>query len=69
MRSTVILREDLLDEARRLTGIARKTDLIHAGLESLIRREAGKRLIALGGAFPKAAAAPRRRTAPRKAKG
>ena len=44
-----------------MTGIGRKTDLVHAGLELLIQREAGRRLIALGGTLSKVKAAPRRR--------
>lgn len=60
-RTTVNIREDLLKRARAATGIKRKTDLIHAGLEALIRREAGRRLAALGGSMPLAKASPRRR--------
>ena len=61
MRTTLNLDRDLLERARELTGIKRKTDLLHADLESLIQREAGRRLIALGGSMPDAKAAPRRR--------
>ncbi len=49
MRTTLILRDDLVRKASELTGIAEKTALVHAGLEALIAREAARRLAALGG--------------------
>ena len=65
MRTTLILKDDLLEKARQATGIREKTALVHAGLEALIQREAGRRLIALGGTMPGLKAVPRRRTAAR----
>jgi len=62
MRTTLILDDALLERARRLTGIAEKTALVHAGLEALIARAAARRLAALGGTMPRARAAPRRRS-------
>jgi Arc/MetJ family transcription regulator len=61
MRSTLNIDESLVEEARRLTGIKEKTALVKAGLEALIAREVGRRLIALGGTQPDFEAAPRRR--------
>jgi Arc/MetJ family transcription regulator len=61
MRTTLILDEKLLDEAKQLTGIQEKTALVRAGLEALIAREAGKRLAALAGAEPQLRPIPRRR--------
>jgi hypothetical protein len=61
MRTTLIIDDRLLERARTLTGIKEKTALMHAGLEALIAREAGKRLAALGGTQPKLADIPRRR--------
>jgi Arc/MetJ family transcription regulator len=61
MRTTLIIDVDLLERARKLTGIKEKTALVRAGLEALIAREAGKRLAALGGTQPKLASVPRRR--------
>jgi Arc/MetJ family transcription regulator len=61
MRSTLNIDEHLVEEARRLTGIKEKTALVKAGLEALIAREVGRRLIALGGTQPDFKAAPRRR--------
>lgn len=49
MRTTLIIDDTLLDRARELSGIKEKTALVHAGLEALIAREAGRRLAALGG--------------------
>src|ERR1043165_9860930 len=47
-RTTLNLRKDLLDRARRLSGIKKKTDLVHAGLQALIAREALRRLASVG---------------------
>ena len=59
----MIIDAGLLERARELTGIQEKTALVRAGLEALIAREAGKRLAALGGANPRMARIPRRRSA------
>jgi Arc/MetJ family transcription regulator len=64
MRTTLILRDDLLDEARRITGIREKTALVHRGLEELIARESARTLARLGGVSPKLPAVPRRRSRP-----
>jgi Arc/MetJ family transcription regulator len=66
MRTTMILNETLIDEARRLTGLTEKTAIVHAGLEALIARESARRLAELGGTMPDAAAGRRRRSAPRR---
>jgi len=63
MRTTLVIDENLLQRARKLTGIQEKTALVRAGLEARIAREAGKRLAALGGTQPKMANTPRRRFA------
>lgn len=63
MRTTIDLREDLLEEARELTGIHEKTALLHAGLQLLVERENARRLIALGGTMPDLKPIPRRRAA------
>ena len=54
------MNDQLLNRARELTGILEKTALVHAGLEALIAREAGKRLAALGGSEPGLRSVPRR---------
>ena len=62
-RTTINLDDELVREARRLTGIQEKTALIHAALRELIAREAARRLAALGGTMPKFEAGRRRRSA------
>lgn len=61
MRTTLILDEGLVQEARRLTGLREKTAIVRAGLEALIARESARRLAALGGTEPGIRHAPRRR--------
>lgn len=63
MRSTINLDDDLLEKARALTGTKETAALVRQALETLVRVETGKRLIALGGTMPDAEAAPRRRSA------
>jgi len=63
MRTTLNIDDDLLREARRLSGIAEKTALVHAGLEALVARESARRLAALGGSEPRLRDLPRRRPA------
>lgn len=60
MRTTVTLDDELVTRAIELTGITEKAALVRAGLEALVRIEAGRRLAALGGTEPRAEAAPRR---------
>ena len=52
---------DLLDEARRLTGIDGRTALVREGLRALIERESARRLARLGGSAPDLHSIPRRR--------
>jgi hypothetical protein len=52
MRTTLILDPQLVERANQLTGIQENAALVHAGLEALIAREAGKRLAALGRTQP-----------------
>ena len=49
MRTTLILDDELVLTAQRLSGIEGKTAVVHAGLEALIAREQARRLAALGG--------------------
>ncbi|MFJ6328424.1 MULTISPECIES: type II toxin-antitoxin system VapB family antitoxin [unclassified Rhizobium] len=63
MRSTINLDDALLEKARILTGTKETTALLRQALETLVRVETGRRLIALGGTMPDAEAAPRRRSA------
>ena len=49
MRTTLNLDDELVERARKLTGIEGKTALLHAGLEALVERASARRLAALGG--------------------
>jgi Arc/MetJ family transcription regulator len=62
MRTTLALDDELLAEARELTGLKEKSGLIREALKALIERESARRLARLGGSEPDIEAAPRRRT-------
>jgi Arc/MetJ family transcription regulator len=62
MRTTLNIDDQLLEKARRLTGIDEKTALVRAGLEALVQREAARRLAELGGTEPNLRPIPRRRS-------
>ena len=61
MRTTVNLDDELLDQARRITGVEGRTVLIHEGLRALIERESARRLARLGGSEKRLRPIPRRR--------
>jgi hypothetical protein len=61
MRTTLNLRDDLVEAARSATGIVEKTALVHEGLQALVDRERARRLAALGGSQPGLVVPPRRR--------
>ena len=61
MRTTVDLDEELVKLALEATKLPTKTALIEEGLRSLLRREAGRQWIALGGTDPRAKGPRRRR--------
>ena len=52
MRATVALDDELLRVAQEYTGLEERTALLRAALKALIEREAGRRLMALGGTMP-----------------
>jgi Arc/MetJ family transcription regulator len=60
MRTSLALDDELVAEARELTGITEKSDLVHEALKALIERESARRLARLGGKEPQLIA-PRRR--------
>jgi Arc/MetJ family transcription regulator len=60
-RTTVTLDEKKLDEAMKITGISRASDVIDEGLSALINASSARRLAALCGSDPSAFAAPRNR--------
>jgi Arc/MetJ family transcription regulator len=61
VRTTINLDDELLEEARRITGMEGRTALIHEGLRALIERESARRLARLGGSEARLRQAPRRR--------
>jgi Arc/MetJ family transcription regulator len=65
MRTTLVLDDDLLAEAQRLTGMKEKTLLVREGLTALIERESARRLARLGGTERALTSIPRRRSADR----
>jgi Arc/MetJ family transcription regulator len=62
MRTTLDLKEELVEQARQMTGIREKTALVHAGLAALIERAAARRLESLGGTMPRLKSIRRRRS-------
>jgi Arc/MetJ family transcription regulator len=61
MRTTLIIDDELLQRARRLTGVEEKTALVRLGLETLIALESARRLARLGGSERKLEPIRRRR--------
>jgi|APCry1669188910_1035180.scaffolds.fasta_scaffold178829_1 Arc/MetJ family transcription regulator len=61
MRTTLVIADDLVADAREASGLERISDLVREGLRALIAKEARVRLAAMGGSDPKAEAAPRQR--------
>ncbi|MDX9714116.1 MAG: type II toxin-antitoxin system VapB family antitoxin [Dissulfurispiraceae bacterium] len=62
MRTTLIIDDELLKKASKLTGIKEKTSIVRLGLEALIARESARRLALLGGTQKKLEDIPRRRS-------
>lgn len=61
MRTTLALDDDLLAEARDLTGLSEKSALVREALKALIQRESARRLARLGGSQPDLEVPARRR--------
>lgn len=64
MRTTLNIDDQLLNEARRITGVTEKAALVREGLRALIERESARRLARLGGSEPQLEPTPRRRSEP-----
>jgi hypothetical protein len=62
MRTTLNLDDELVRRASELTGSTERATLVRLGLEALITQESSRRLAALGGSDPQAAASPRQRS-------
>jgi Arc/MetJ family transcription regulator len=63
MRTTITIDDQLLEDARRLSGIEERAALIRAALTALIERESARRLAALAGTEKQLRPVPRRRSA------
>jgi Arc/MetJ family transcription regulator len=61
MRTTLNLKDELIEKAMQLANIKNKTEIIHLALKSLIAEYSRERLIALGGSDKKLSQTPRRR--------
>ena len=61
MRTTLNIKDEILQEASRLTGIKEKTALVQMGLETLIAKESARRLARLGGTEKSLKVPPRKR--------
>lgn len=64
METNVTVDEDLLAEARRLTGLKERADILREALTALIERESARRLAGLGGSEPHLTVPPRRQPDP-----
>ena len=62
MRTTLNIDDELLQQARNLSGVQEKTALVREGLKALIERESARRLARLGGTEPQLEIIPRRRS-------
>jgi Arc/MetJ family transcription regulator len=61
MRTTIVLDDALLADAKEFTGIEETSTLVRLALKKLVEAEAARRLARLGGTDPDATLAPRRR--------
>ncbi|MBN2719240.1 MAG: type II toxin-antitoxin system VapB family antitoxin [Deltaproteobacteria bacterium] len=61
MRTTLHINDELLEEARALTGLQTKTEIVEAGLKALVQAASAQRLSMLAGSVKDASAPYRRR--------
>jgi Arc/MetJ family transcription regulator len=61
MKITIIVDDELVEKARKITGLDEVSVIVHDALTALIQREAARRLAALGGSQPNLKIPPRRR--------
>jgi Arc/MetJ family transcription regulator len=61
MRTRLLLDDDLVGRARELTGIAKASALVNAGLRALIERESARRQPRAGTIAPTQPSPPQRR--------
>jgi Arc/MetJ family transcription regulator len=60
MRTTIILDDSLVAQAKEMSGTKRISDLVRKGLTALIAEEARNRLVSFGGTDPESSVPPRR---------
>ncbi len=60
LRTTLNIDDELIQQAKSLTGFNEKTTLVREGLKALIERESARRLSKLGGSQPQIESVPRR---------
>lgn len=65
VRTTLNIDDEILSEARRVTGLVEKTALVKAGWLAIIERESARRLARLGGTDPQIHSISRRRSEPK----
>lgn len=61
MKTTLNIDDQILEKAKKLTGVKEKTALVRMGLEALVAKESAKRLAFLGGTEKEVKHIPRRR--------
>jgi Arc/MetJ family transcription regulator len=61
MRTTLVIDDELFEQASEYTGLTEKTAVVREALRALIEREAARRLAQMGGIAPKIEAPSRRR--------
>lgn len=61
MRTTIVIDDELIAKASKLTGPMDRSKMVREGLLALIQRESARRLALLGGTQAKLKAPPRRR--------
>lgn len=49
MRTNIVLNDELLEEARQVTGIKQKKELVHEALKALIQQRKRKKLSSIRG--------------------
>jgi Arc/MetJ family transcription regulator len=64
LRTTINIDDELIEQARALSGVQEKTALVREGLMALIERESARRLAHLGASEPQLKPIPRRRSEP-----
>jgi Arc/MetJ family transcription regulator len=52
MRTTIVIDDELLHQARAFTGLTKKSALVRESLKALMQREAARRLARLGRGEP-----------------